>query len=208
MTVTSGFFNSVNRDRVYSNIQMGQMFDGIINDGVFRTYGDALMVSPASGLRVSVGTGRAWFNHTWTLNDVAFPLTLDAASASMPRIDAVVLRVDTTDAVRENSIYIKKGIVAGSPSNPTMIKSNGIYEYPLAWIRVNANATSVSAANITNAIGRDTPFVELADNTFDSATLLAQWEAQFNQFIENSTLDPSVLSPITNAMIDNMFNVN
>lgn len=205
MTYTSGFFNSVNHDRTYDADTFGSMFDGVINDGVFRTWGDGMVVTAIGGMTVAVGTGRAWFNHTWTVVTADERLTLAASSPSMPRIDAVVLRVDKSTSVRRNRIYIKQGQASGSPSRPQLENTSTVREYVLADIRVNNGATAISQSNITNQIGRATPFAELVNNTFDSANLIKQWESQFQDFIRNSTLDPKVLSPISNAMIDQMF---
>lgn len=205
MTYTSGFFNSVNHDRTYDADTFGSMFDGVINDGVFRTWGDGMVVTAVGGMTVAVGTGRAWFNHTWTVVTADERLTLAASSPSMPRIDAVVLRVDKSTSVRRNRIYIKQGQASGSPSRPQLENTSTVREYVLADIRVNNNATAISQSNITNQIGRDTPFAELVNNTFDSANLIKQWESQFQDFIRNSTVDSKVLSPISNATIDQMF---
>lgn len=208
MTYTSGFFNSVNHDRTYDADTFGSMFDGVINDGVFRTWGDGMIVTSVGGMVVTVGTGRAWFNHTWTVVTADERLTLPAASPSMTRIDSVVLRIDKSTRVRANRIYIKQGKVSGSPSRPSLERTSEVQEYVLADIKINNGATAVSQSNITNQIGRDTPFAEIVNNTFDSANLIKQWESQFNDFIAKSTLDPKVLSPISNAMIDQMFVIN
>lgn len=205
MTYTSGFFNSVNHDRTYDADTFGSMFDGVINDGVFRTWGDGMVVTAVGGMTVAVGTGRAWFNHTWTVVTADERLTLAASSPSMSRIDSVVLRVDKSTSVRRNRIYIKQGQASGSPSRPQLENTSTVREYVLADICVNNSATAISQSNITNQIGRDTPFVELVNNTFDSANLIKQWESQFQDFIRNSTLDPKVLSPISNNTIDSMF---
>lgn len=205
MTYTSGFFNSVNHDRTYDADTFGSMFDGVINDGVFRTWGEGMVVTAVGGMTVAVGTGRAWFNHTWTVVTADERLTLAASSPSMPRIDAVVLRVDKSTSVRRNRIYIKQGQASGSPSRPALENTSTVREYVLADIRVNNGATAISQSNITNQIGRATPFTELVNNTFDSANLIKQWESQFQDFIRNSTLDPKVLSPISNSTIDSMF---
>lgn len=205
MTYTSGFFNSVNHDRTYDADAFGSMFDGVINDGVFRTWGDGMVVTAVGGMTVAVGTGRAWFNHTWTVVIADERLTLAASSPSMPRIDAVVLRVDKSTSVRRNRIYIKQGQASGSPSRPQLENTSTVREYILADIRVNNGDTAISQSNITNQIGRDTPFAELVNNTFDSANLIKQWESQFQDFIRNSTLDPKVLSPISNHTIESMF---
>lgn len=205
MTYTSGFFNSVNHDRTYDADTFCSMFDGVINDGVFRTWGNGMVVTAVGGMTVAVGTGRAWFNHTWTVVTAGERLTLAASSPSMPRIDAVVLRVDKSTSVRQNRIYIKQGQTSGSPLRPQLENTLTVREYVLADIRVNNGAIAISQSNITNQIGRDTPFAELVNNTFDSANLIKQWESQFQDFIRNSTLDPKALSPISNATIDQMF---
>ena len=94
MSVTYGFYNSVNGDRKYNSIQMSRMFDGIISDGIFETVGDKLMVSAGSGMTVNVGTGRAWFNHTWTWNDSLLPIKIADSELVLNRIDTIVIDVD------------------------------------------------------------------------------------------------------------------
>lgn len=207
MTYTSGFFNSVNHDRTYDADTFGSMFDGVINDGVFRTWGEGMIVRAVGGMTVIVGTGRAWFNHTWTVVTADERLTLPAASSSMSRIDSVVLRVDKNTSVRRNRIYIKSGQASGSPTRPSLENTTLAHEYRLADIRIEHGATAITQSNITNQIGRDTPFAAIVNNTFDSAKLIMQWESQFQDFIAKSTLDPKVLSPISTAMIDGMFRV-
>nr|DAQ77752.1 MAG TPA: Receptor Binding Protein [Caudoviricetes sp.] len=208
MTYTSGFFNSVNHDRTYDADAFGSMFDGVIKDGVFRTWGKGMFVATSGGMSVTVGTGRAWFNHTWTLVTSDEWLSLPSAPTSMARIDSVVLRIDKTNPVRANKLYIKRGRASGEPVRPSLERTNLVQEYTLADIRINAGVTGITQSNITNQIGRDTPFVELVDNTFDSGNLIRQWERQFQEFIEKSTFDPRVLSPIANYTIDQMFNIN
>ena len=217
MAVTSGFFNSLNHDRVYNNIQMGQIFDGIINDGVLPNFEDHLVVKSGSGMRVIVGSGRAWFNHTWTYNSTDLPLTIGSASATQDRIDAVVLRVDNSLGVRANSILIKNGTPSGSPQRPTMTKTSDISEYPLAYVKVAHGVTNITSADITNAIGTSAcPLATLVENTFNADTIIRQWQAQFDdtmasnkrewhELIESVVTDPSAITSIPNSVIDNMF---
>lgn len=217
MAVTSGFFNSSKHDRVYNNIQMGQIFDGIINDGVLPNFKDHLVVKSESNMRVIVGSGRAWFNHTWTYNSTDLPLTIDSASATQDRIDAVVLRVDTSLTVRANSILIKKGTPSGSPECPTMTKTSDISEYPLAYVKVAPGTTNITSADITNTIGTsECPLATLVENTFDADTIIRQWQAQFDgtmesnkkewhELIESVVTDPSAITSIPNSVIDDMF---
>ena len=92
MAVTSGFFDSVSGDRKYNALQMSSIFDGVIGDGVIDDYLNSLKVIPSgSANTVIVGSGRAWFDHTWIYNDSALSITLTAAPGSGDRIDAIVI---------------------------------------------------------------------------------------------------------------------
>jgi len=64
LSVTYGFYNSVNGDRKYDAIQVSSIFDGIVKDGIFMSIGTSFRVKAASGMTVNVGVGRAWFNQT------------------------------------------------------------------------------------------------------------------------------------------------
>ena len=188
--VTYGFYNSKNGDRKYDAIQMSSIFDGIIRDGILQHYGMAMVVKESEGMMVNVGIGRAWFNHTWTLNDALLPLTVPISEVLLNRIDAVVLEVDSREAVRANSIKIVKGTPASSPKNPTLVKTNDRWQYPLAYIRVNAGVTSIRQANITNCVGTSAcPFVTAPLEKMSIDALVAQWGDQWKAFYGAQTSD-------------------
>jgi len=190
MSVTYGFYNSKNHDRRYDAIQMSSIFDGIIRDGVLQHFGTAMMVKESEGMMVNVGIGRAWFNHTWTLNDALLPLTLPLSEVILNRIDAVVLEVDARESVRANSIKIVKGTPASSPKNPTLIKTNDRWQYPLAYIRVNAGVKAIRQANITNCVGTSAcPFVTAPLEKMSIDALVAQWGDQWKAFYGAQTAD-------------------
>lgn len=188
--VTYGFYNSKNGDRTYDAIQMSSIFDGIIRDGVLQHYGTAMVVKESEGMMVNVGIGRAWFNHTWTLNDALLPLTVPISEVLLNRIDAVVLEVDARESVRANSIKVIKGTPASSPKNPTLVKTNDRWQYPLAYIRVNAGVTSIRQANITNCVGTSAcPFVTAPLEKMSIDALIAQWGDQWKAFYGAQTAD-------------------
>lgn len=195
MAVTSGFYNSNQGDRKYNAEQMSSIFDGIIRDGVYATIGDVFIVSAVSGLNLTVGTGRAWFNHSWILNDALYPITGTTASAMLGRIDAVVIDVNGEDAVRESTIKYIEGTASGSPQPPTMINSGKHHQYPLAYITRPAGSTSISASQIQNTVGTTIcPFVMCPLETVDMSTLLQQWRGEFDDWFDGLyvTLDSQV----------------
>ena len=187
MAVTYGFYNALNHDRLYDAIQMSSIFDGIIRDGIFSTIGDTMIVTaPEDGLYVNVGSGRAWFNHTWTLNDTEYPIEAEEAEVVLDRIDAVILEVNSSTAVRANSIKFLKGTPSSNPVKPTLIHNAEVNQYALAYVSIRAGQTTIFQSDIENAVGTDeTPFITGALQQVSIETLLKQWEAEFNTYFTN-----------------------
>ena len=100
MAFTYGFYNSSSGDRKYTADQVSQIFDGIINDGIYVTIGNALAVQPATGMNIKVCSGRAWFNHTWSYNSTDYLLTIATPDLTYSRYDAVVLEVNAGSSTR------------------------------------------------------------------------------------------------------------
>lgn len=187
MAVTSGFYNSVSGDRKYNTLQMSSIFDGIIEDGVYNSIGDRFSLTAGEGNTVIVGTGRAWFNHTWTLNDADYPLAIEPAEVVLNRYDAIVIEVNGSNAVRNNSIKVIKGTAGSSPSKPTMANGDdNIWQHPLGYIYVPAGSSSVSQSNIEYVVGTsECPFVVAAVQSVDIDALVAQWQDEFDSWFDN-----------------------
>lgn len=201
MSLEYGFYNGNNGDRKYDSRQISQIFEGIINDGIYMSVGDKFMVSENSGMNVLVGSGRAWMQGTWTANDTDLALTVDDAEVVLNRIDTIVIEVDLN--ARMNAVNIVKGTPASSPIPPTLEFEGGVYQYPLADIEVLAGATSIAQGDITNRVGTvDMPFVTGIIDTIDSSTLLTQWEAQFQTWFSGlqDVLDTNTESNLLNLI--------
>lgn len=199
MALTYGFYNSLNHDRKYDSLQLSRIFDGIINDGVYESIGDALMVKASNAMSVSVGLGRAWFNHTWTLNDALYLVTITDAELALNRYDAVVLEVDSGN--RTNSIKVVKGTPAVNPVKPTLITSDTVNQHPLAYIYVKAKATEITQANIQNAVGTsECPFVTGIMSTISVDNLIQQWSAEFDVLF--AELEEKISQAASQTIID------
>lgn len=106
--------------------------------------GGELKVTAGTGLQVAVAAGQAMVRGHYYLSTASENLTIATANASNPRIDTVVLRLDPI----ANSIVLAvvTGTAASSPVAPTLTQTDsGTYEYPLADVRVNAAATSITS---------------------------------------------------------------
>ena len=190
MSLTYGFYNSVEHDRVYDATQFGSIFDGVINDGVFQNIGDLFVVTPNNGMDIFVGSGRAWFNGTWTLNDVRYPLTVSESHPVYGRIDAVVLEVNQNSEVRANSFKIVEGTPGSTPARPTLINNEFVHQYPLAYITIPKNTTTITSSNIQNVVGTSAcPFVTGILEVNDIDYLYSQWDASFHEWEVSTQAD-------------------
>lgn len=206
MAVTFGFYNSLNGDRKYFSTQFSQLFNALIKDGVFMHIGEHFNVRAGSGMEVIVESGLAWFDSTWTLNDADYPLDISVSDLLQTRIDAVILEVNTAVSSRTNTIKVLTGTPSTTPQKPSLTNTAEIHQYPLAYVTVGVGVTSITQANIENCIGTDPcPFVTGVLDTIDATTLIAQWEAQFNEWFDSlgETLSGDVAGNLLN-MINNL----
>jgi hypothetical protein len=190
MAVSYGFYNSVNSDRLYDAVQMSSIFDGIIEDGVYMNVGDHMMVEINSGMDVQIGSGRAWFDHTWTLNDTYHILSLEHSEVALDRIDTIVLEVNSELSTRANSFKVLRGTPASTPVAPVLIDDEFIHQHPLAYISVRHGSTSILTSDITNAVGTsDCPFVTGVISSMNIDSLIARWESEWNQRLLSNLAD-------------------
>ena len=188
MSVTSGFFNSLNSDRRYNAEQMSAIFDGVINDGIFSSIGTAFTVTADSGFTVNVGIGRAWFDSIWVYNDAILPLTFDIPEVVLDRIDAIVIEINKTEEVRAGSIKIVKGTPSSVPNRPTLTKNTYVTQYPLAYVEINAGKINITQSKITSMIGTsECPYITGILQVQNIDNIVAQWQAQWTEWYANQT---------------------
>lgn len=189
-SLTCGFYNndpSYERPRRYDAVQMSKIFDGVINDGVFKTIGTCFVVKAGSGNTVNVGVGKAWFDHTWTENDAILPITCEDAELLLDRIDAVVIDIDASQAVADNVINVIKGKPASSPVRPTLIDENSRHQHALCYIYRKAESSQITDADITNVVGTDeTPFITGILETTSREDWFAQWRSELDIFVADA----------------------
>lgn len=155
-TYRGGFYNNKkdangNDDRVYTAEDVRKPYDTVFSDGVMPdtdgTAGGVLAVTATGALGISIAAGHAKLGGAWFENDRAYNITLDGGSSAV-RYDCVILRNDDNDDVREASIYIKS--LSAVPTVSDLQRDDKVYEICIAYVRVPALATSISASNITD----------------------------------------------------------
>ena len=184
---TSGFFNSINGDRLYNADQMSRIFEGLITDGVYESVGDKLAVQPNSGMTIQIATGRGWFDKHWVNNDSKYTMTIEDSDVILKRYVAVVIKVDTTDAARNAEPYLKYGDFAVEPVKPEMTRTETVKEYCLAYIYIGAGVSEITASVIEDTRANESlcGWVTGLIEQINSNTLFTQWEAMFTEWFDN-----------------------
>lgn len=189
--ITSGFFNSVNGDRKYTAEQIGKYFDKIISNGVFVNPSTNLQVVQDEGMRIKVFEGRGWIDSHWVDNDSFHIMALAQSNIVYPRIDCVVMYLDTSEPHRILSFKIKQGTASVNPVAPSMVRDEYLKEYCLAEVYVPANSTTITQANITDTRANNDVcgWVTSLIDQVDTSTLFKQWQKAYEDYYDESTTE-------------------
>jgi hypothetical protein len=157
MTLNTGIFDvsdPQNPDRVYSAALLCRMMAKQIRDGIVHEDGNemAVTVTDPPAMTVLVGTGTAMVQGRFCENDAALTLAVPTAHATYPRIDRVVVRLNASPG-RTIDIVVKPGTAAPEPAAPALTRTAETWELSLAQVRVDAGATLILPAKITDERG-------------------------------------------------------
>ena len=153
MTIKHGFFASADPEnpttyeqQTYAKRRNMEQTDGIL-EGVL----SELRVTPTdpASMAVAVCAGSVNIQGYWMDSDDIETLQLAAADVNNPRIDRVVVRLDTSVNM-EVTLAVLTGTPASSPAAPALTRTNYIYELSLAQVYVGVGATYISTSNITD----------------------------------------------------------
>jgi len=152
MTEYSRFFGGpVGSVPEYIQPQFAEVLEKIFSNGVYTDVDNELEVVETDpvALAVKVNTGEAWINGFWYQNTALLTKSLGAADATHPRIDRIVLRLDTVTNFKI-SVEVLAGTPGAVPVAPTLTQTASIWEISLAQVSVVKDATSVADAKITD----------------------------------------------------------
>jgi hypothetical protein len=134
--------------------------DGVVKNGT----GTDLAITNPGGMFVQVGIGRGFIQGTFGDNDANLSLAVSAADPSLPRIDLVVMRCDTT--AKTIAFAVKAGTPAGSPVAPVVTYASPTFELALATVLVPAAASTPSTITDVRTYGGG-----VLPSAIDAATL-------------------------------------
>ena len=184
-----------NPDRAANSKIFADYLKSFFSDGIFPVLTQfpdmhqlAVRASNPAGMSVVVDTGMGLISGRQYAQDAERTLQIPAADTSLPRKDRIVLRMDLNTQYRNNELYVMTGTAASSPQPPALTRNNVVYELALATISVAANATSITAADITDERANTDVcgYVTNVLGQVDTSVINAQFQAFFEQTQENT----------------------
>ena len=149
MSFSYGFFNSKNMDRTYTAEDFTGYLSSIICNGVFDTYGDCFSVTAGSGTSVVIGTGKAWIDGHYFINDTPYTLDLTKyVDESLSRYITIGISCDVSENVRACKLEVKSGTAATTPTIPMFENTANKKFLTLAAVFLKGGAKSITDGNI------------------------------------------------------------
>jgi hypothetical protein len=190
--VNAGFFDSVNQDRLYSADQMNRPYKRIVANGVFATPQGTpstdLQVSGAGTMTITVAAGEGLFADKWFENPSALSIVVPGNNNTVPRVDSVLVQVDTRTSGRVGNIVYRTGTPSSSAAAPAINQVAGVVEYRVANIYVAPSANAINNDAITDLRGSSScPWVTSLIQQVDTSTLFNQWQAAYQSYYNDST---------------------
>lgn len=185
MAIKTGFYNSVENDRLYNAEDMSRYFAGLYTKGVLQNYKDKFAVKANGGMQVKVPTGKAFFSDGKYIENTAdIILNIDASDVVLGRIDSVVLRSDKNESVRNAMVVLKKGTPSSNPQPPAIEVGEYVEELLICNIRVDKLTENLTQSNIENTVANTDVcgYVTGLIDEVDTSDLYAQYQEAYKQF--------------------------
>lgn len=193
--VNCGFFDSVDRDRLYSADQMNRPYKRIISNGVFATPAgtpstDLQVVSAANGMNIKCKKGEGIFADKWFENPADIVITVPANNNITPRRDSVIVQIDKRTSGRVGRIVYREGTASSNPQPPAINTVTNVIEYRIANIYVAAGANYIGNDAIVDLRGSsECAWVTHLVKQVDTSVLFNQWQAAYENYYNESTGD-------------------
>ena len=152
--------------------------------------GSDLQVQAANGMTVNVMPGGCIIEGAIGRESGIRTISIDAAHASLKRIDRIVARMDLSESSRNIELYKKVGTPSTTPAAPELIRQPNYYEIALADVYIGAGVNEITS----NAILDQRADKELCGYvlpafpmSFDLAEISTRWQELLESAVEGTT---------------------
>ena len=193
INITSGFYNSINGDRMYSANDMNKPYKRVITEGIFATpqgtpSTDFQVLSANNVMNVIVKKGEGLLGNRWIELESDTTITVSSNTGITPRCDSIIIRVDNTQSGRVAQVIYREGTASSKPMPPNLVNTDTIKEIRVANIYVVAGATWISQDAITDLRGSgECPWITSLIKQVDTSTLYAQWQKAYQDYYDTET---------------------
>ncbi len=137
--------------RTYSADVLAKILALYFRNGVYSTLNSAaLQVLANADMTVLVQSGAANINGRQFYEESDRVLTVQAANASLDRIDTVVVRLNLSISALTVDLYVVQGTAAATPTAPDLTRNANIWELGLADLFIAKNTTTITQQRITD----------------------------------------------------------
>lgn len=139
-------------DRAVGSDVLRNLLSNYYTNGVFgagNTNCFKVVSHTGGGMNLTVQPGACLINGATAYNREETQVTIENGE-SLPRIDAIVLRLDDNKAQRSIRVEVIKGIAQSSPTKPAPVREGVIYDLVLAYVSVRPNVSTLTNAEITD----------------------------------------------------------
>lgn len=176
-------------------------------NGVFNPDAGSLKVTANNNMTVSVAAGGCHIEGALFFNDAPITLNIEAANATLNRIDRVVAQFNTSVSVRAINIIVRTGVAATNPVPQELRRAPNLYEIALADIYVKKGASSIAQSAITdqrmnsNLCGQVVPAIPVP---LDLTGIYDQYQTSLNEWLDTvaAALDGTLAGNLQNQIDD------
>lgn len=205
------FFDSTGNDiREYSAEDFANFHRTYLGNGVLDRSGqiDLGVFGNGNDMQIKVTSGNALIEGYLYQNTEDLPMIVDAAEATLDRIDRIVVRLDKTAQNRYIRAFVKRGQPASSPTPPLLQRDEFVYEISLAQIFVSKGKSFLEDSQITDE-RNDTSVCGWANSktynpNFFGLTTLEHFTTTLQSYVSLIRNTPKLISNNTATKVDGM----
>lgn len=188
--IKSGFYDSINKDRLYSAEDMNRPYSRLINEGIFATKEgtpstDFQVLSANDGMNIIVKKGEGMLAKKWIESPSDIVITVSNNTGIVPRKDSIIIQIDKRESGRIANVIYREGIASSNPIPPNLSADDDIVEMRVANIYVAAGTAKIEQVAISDLRGsEECLWITSLVKQVDTSELFRQWQTAYEEYYQ------------------------